>query len=152
MQQESLEQIVSKLISLKQEGDFWDFKKEWQTDNKKADLIKDIICFANSIHKRDCYLIFGVNDTYNITGMEQKRWKQADIIDLLSKLKWAEGNIPHISVKTITLNDTLIDVLIDHNSDHVPFYLDADYKCDKFSLRQGVIYSRYKDRNTAWGE
>ena len=38
-QQESLEQIVARLISQKQEGDFWDFKQEWHEDDKKADLL-----------------------------------------------------------------------------------------------------------------
>ena len=41
------------------EGDFWDFKQEWHQD--MSELIKDIICFANTAHSENCYLIFGVN-------------------------------------------------------------------------------------------
>ena len=149
-QQESLEPIVARLISQKQEGDFWDFKQEWHEDDKKADLLKDIICFANSVHQHDCYLIFGVDNTYRIRGMEHKRRTQADIIDFLANQEWAGDNIPLISVKTITLESHDLDILIVHNSSNVPFYLKKDYKWNKNTVRQGVIYSREKDRNTAW--
>ena len=151
LQQEPLEQIVQKLISQESEGDFWDFKQEWHEEDKKADLVKDIICFANSVHQHDCYLIIGVDNSYNIVGMAKKRRTQADIIDLLSNVQWAGDNIPHISVETVILENTLLDILIIHNTSDVPYYLKKDYKCNKDTVRQGVIYSREKDRNTAWG-
>lgn len=151
-QKESIEQIISRLISQRQEGDFWDFKQEWHEDNKNTDLVKDILCFANSIHQQDCYLIFGIDDTYQITGMKQKRKTQADVIDLLSHLQWAGDNVPHISVKTVIVDSTPLDVLIVHNSSDVPFYLKKDYQHDKHCVRQGVVYSRVRDRNTGWGE
>ena len=50
-QQDSLEQIIARLISQKHEGDFWDFKQEWHPKNKNADFVKDIICFANSLQR-----------------------------------------------------------------------------------------------------
>lgn len=151
-QQESLEQIIARLISQKQEGDFWDFKQEWHDDKKNADLVKDIICFANSIHQHDCYLIFGVDNSYNIVGMEHARRTQANIVDLLSHIQWSGDNIPHISVKTIIIENTSLDILIVHNTPEVPFYLKKDYQYDAHRIRQGVIYSREKDRNTGWNE
>ena len=149
-QQEPLEQIIQDLILQKSEGDFWDFKREWHEDSKNADLVKDIICFANSIHQQDCYLIFGVDNSFNIVGMEKKRRTQADIIDLLSNIQWAGDNIPHISVKAVILENILLDILVIHNTSDVPYYLKKDYQNGKHCVRQGVIYSREKDRNTAW--
>ncbi len=40
---------IEKLISLKQEGSYWDFKREWYSQDKKADLLHDIICMANNL-------------------------------------------------------------------------------------------------------
>lgn len=58
------------LINLKQEGSYWDFKKEWyKSDNKgKQDLLHDIICMSNNLYSRDSYIIIGVNeeDNYNV--------------------------------------------------------------------------------------
>ena len=34
--------IIRELISLKQEGPYWDFKREWYSQDKKADLLHDI--------------------------------------------------------------------------------------------------------------
>ena len=34
---------VLKLISYKQEGAYWDFKKQWYEDGKQADLLHDIM-------------------------------------------------------------------------------------------------------------
>lgn len=42
----TLPELVANLASLKREGIYWDFKREWH-DNK-ADLLHDIICMANN--------------------------------------------------------------------------------------------------------
>ena len=60
------------------EGEYWDFKQEWH--ERIEDLIKDIICFSNTVHNEDCYLIFGISDNLEIVGMRKNRRKQADII------------------------------------------------------------------------
>ena len=51
--------IIKELISLKQEGEYWDFKREWH--KKNSDLLHDIICFANNLVNRDCFIIIGVD-------------------------------------------------------------------------------------------
>lgn len=51
---------VKDLILLKQEGFYWDFKREWYSQDKKADLLHDIICMANNLVNRDSYIIIGV--------------------------------------------------------------------------------------------
>ncbi|MBD5584220.1 MAG: ATP-binding protein, partial [Clostridia bacterium] len=53
---------VEELINYKQEGAYWDFKREWYLPEKKQDLLFDIICFANNLVSRDCYIIIGVDE------------------------------------------------------------------------------------------
>ena len=53
---------ILELISLKQEGAYWDFKKEWYEDGKQSDLLHDIICMANNLENRDAYIIIGIDE------------------------------------------------------------------------------------------
>jgi predicted HTH transcriptional regulator len=86
----SLESKIKNLIDRKSEGEYWDFKQEWYKDNER--LLHDILCFANTVHDRDCYLIIGVSDTGEIVGVsEENRRKQVHILDLLSN--WIYVNI-----------------------------------------------------------
>lgn len=39
---------IRRLIELRQEGEYWDFKKEWYQN--KSDLLHDIICMAKGMH------------------------------------------------------------------------------------------------------
>ena len=76
------EELLDYLLSQGKEGEFWDFKREWH--NKIEDLIKDIICFANTVHDKDCYLVFGIEDDLSVIDVPEPRRKQADILDALS--------------------------------------------------------------------
>ena len=53
---------IENLISLKQEGSYWDFKREWYSKDKKADLLHDIICMANNLSNRDAFIIIGIDE------------------------------------------------------------------------------------------
>lgn len=134
--------IVSYCLSQGREGEFWDFKQEWHSDIK--DLIKDIICFANTVHDENCYLIFGIADDLTLTGMQQTRRKQADIIDALSNLVYAGDNVPSISIKTITYKNVELDILVIYDTSRTPIYLKKTYG----DMIQGCIYARVGDRNT----
>ncbi|MRB55765.1 ATP-binding protein, partial [Bacillus thuringiensis] len=58
---------IKNLILSKSEGEFWDFKQEWHRDNER--LLHDILCFANTVHEKDCYIIIGVSDNGDIVGI-----------------------------------------------------------------------------------
>jgi len=62
------------LILLKQEGSYWDFKREWYFQDKKADLLHDIICMANNLSNRDAYIIVGVDEEndYSFSSVKSK--------------------------------------------------------------------------------
>ena len=57
---------ISQLINLKQEGRYWDFKRQWYSNNKKGDLLHDIICMANNLTDKDGLIIIGVDEENKI--------------------------------------------------------------------------------------
>jgi len=137
-----LSQIIEFFLSQGKEGECWDFKQEWHDDI--ADLLKDIVCFANTVHDEKCYLIFGVSNDLELKGMETTRRKQADIIDAISHLHFAGDVYPHISVETIKYKGVDLDVLIIENCEQTPIYLKRSYG----AMMQNSIYMRIGDKNT----
>jgi len=138
----STEEIVEHCLNQCKEGDYWNFKQEWH--HNMEDLIKDIICFANTVHDEKCYLIFGISDGFKVVGMSERRLRQADIIDALSYLQFAGDVVPQISVETICIQHIDVDVLIIDNVERTPVYLKKDYG----KMKRGCIYARVQDRNT----
>lgn len=136
------EKMIQFFLEQGKEGECWDFKQEWHEDISA--LIKDIICFANTVHDENCYIIFGVSDDLKITGMSKPRRKQADIIDAISNLMFAGDNYPKIEVKTLTIENIQIDVVIIFNVQNTPIYLKKPYG----QMRPGCIYLRTGDKNT----
>lgn len=150
MENIKLEQEIWELIECHTEGEYWDFKRQWHSNN--ADLLHDIICMANSPANRDCYIIIGVEDgTYHVLGVssDENRKQQQNVIDLLrQKPSWAGGFIPEVYVKNISISDKEIDVIIVKQSNNTPFYLLKDYKNEGQPVYKGAIYTRKGDTNT----
>ncbi len=136
------EELIAFLLRQGKEGEFWDFKQEWHTNTDE--LMKDIVCFANTVHDEDCFIVFGVADDLSITGMKEHRREQACILDAISNLVFAGDNMPSISVESVQYDDTVLDLLVIHNTDKTPLYLKKNYG----KMRQGCIYARVGDRNT----
>ena len=135
-----LEKRIESFIVKRCETEQWDFKQEWH--EKTEDLIKDIICFANTVHDKDCFLIFGISDDYQIVGMTKPRRKQADIIDTLNNLYFAGDIVPKIELQTLFLIGKEIDVLIIKNTNLTPIYLKKTYG----RMKAGCIYTRIGDK------
>ena len=76
---------ISQLIELRQEGAYWDFKKEWHKN--KADLLHDIICMANNLSNHDGLIIVGVDEETDFSICDVKndpnRRKTQDIVAFL---------------------------------------------------------------------
>lgn len=138
-----LKNKVESFINTKKETDEWDFKQEW---SDTQEVVKDIICFSNTTHDKDCYLIYGISNDYEITGMKKERKKQSDIHDTIAKIRFSGGVKPEIELETIKIKNIEVDVLIVKNTEKTPIYLEEPYS----KLRVGYIYSRVGDRNTAY--
>jgi hypothetical protein len=134
--------LISYFLSRGKEGEWWDFKQEWHCN--MPDLIKDIICFTNTVHDEDCYLIFGVSDDLKLTGMQKTRKKQVDIIDALSNLHFAGDHIPQVEIEQVSFEGFELDVLRIFDTDRTPIYIKKPYG----NMKQGCIYSRNGDKNT----
>lgn len=64
------EKEIIDLIVAHDENDQVDFKKEYYSKEKKYDLIKDIVSFANNTKPKDKYIVFGVeNSSWIPTGV-----------------------------------------------------------------------------------
>lgn len=108
-------------------------------------LVKDIICFTNTTHDRDCYLIFGVSDSYEVVGIDENHTLKLSMFeDVFSKMKFANGVRPKIDLDSIMLVNTEIQVLTIHNEKNTPIYLEEQYG----NMKAGCIYARHGDRNT----
>ena len=164
--------MIANLLAIGHEGDYWDYKREWPSVEENSDLIKDIICFANTTHPRDCFLIIGADNQGKPHTMEKHRRNQNELNTLMSSPVWAGDNKPIVSLETVDIAGNIYDIVIIHNSDRTPYYLKQDYipeikyppkatmdqkndvnkKREKKTLRQGVIYVRHGDNSTGFGE
>lgn len=148
---ESLPKLVADLANLKREGSYWDFKREWHEN--KADLLHDIICMANNPEDTTGLLIIGINEeedfqpTGDVNLLGERRNTQS-IVNMLRAKHWADG-IPKVRVASIKLGNACIDVvLIDHDSESLPYYLTVDYGEGRSVVRAGAVYTRNADNNT----
>lgn len=142
----SLEKDVLKLISLHQEGSYWDFKKEWY--NNKSDLLHDIICMANNLSSHDGLIIIGVDEEtdYSICDITKdvNRRKTQDVVTFLRDKKFSGGIRPTVYVQPCYYNQKTIDVIIIRNDRNTPYFLKERYQ----SVCANSIYSRIMDTNT----
>jgi hypothetical protein len=141
-------ELIRQLVLEKEEGDWWDFKQKHHSNF--LDLLHDILCMANVIYQGERYIIFGVNDDYEIIGLktDDVRRTQADILNSLRTKIFANHKIPSVKLDTFTIDDKVIDVLTIKNKTEKPYYLTKDENKKGTFVRAGVVYSRLGDTNT----
>ena len=139
--------LIEELISLKQEGAYWDFKREWYSDNKIDDLLHDIICMANNLENHEAYIIIGVDEKdYSIRNVEEDPYRKntQKIVDFLRDKKFAGGLRPVVVVNEVKMLGGTIDIIKIKNSFNTPFFLLEHYK----GVMPNNIYTRVMDTNT----
>lgn len=135
--------VIVDLINSKKEDYYYDFKREWYTDKKLGDMLHDILCLANNIENREAYLIIGVTDSFEVTGVSA--WKKSnELFDWLRDIKFSGDKRPEMELKKVYYKFKKIDVLVMKKSNNIPFYIDENYK-GVFSYQ---IYTRVGDTNT----
>ncbi len=143
-----LSKIIEVLAASGKEGDHWDFKSEPHA--RSADLIKDIICLANSPrHRGDRYIIYGVDDSGTVVGLPPGTGRtQADIVNTLSGAGFAGGVYPDIELQEIEFRGQRLEVLVIKDRPEKPYYLQQAYYKGGARLHAGTVYSRVRDSNT----
>ena len=139
---------IYNLISLKQEGGYWDFKRQWYEKGHESDMLHDIICMANNLNNRDAYIIIGVDEDddykpYDVTDDPNKRTTQM-MVDFLKDKKFAGDTRPIVTVESVQTHQYILDVVVIHNSTNTPFYLKTHYQ----KVNANNIYTRIQDANT----
>lgn len=139
-----------------QEDEYHDFKQQWYIPTDRAEMVRDIFSFVNTVHHHDCYLIIGVDDDCNVVGVEndENRLDTQKITDFLHNLPIANSSIPKVVVKTIKVENHSIDVIVIKDSLDVPVYLykDKQFKGSKRKVHAGQIFIRENDTNTPRNE
>lgn len=149
---ENFKAHILQLISLKREGDYWDFKEVPHDNN--ASLLHDILCLANTLYTGERYLIFGVTDPADgcrVIGLSQgqiHRKTQAQYIDFLRSKPFAGHFRPEIELRTTNYGQMEIDVLVVLDRPYKPYYLTQKYAVQGKEVRANHIYTRVNDSNT----
>ena len=124
---DGLQERILSLIETKREGDFWDFKLEHHEN--RADLLHDILCMANSLNDKDCFIILGVEDqTGIICGVEKNstRRSQQQLIDFLKSKEFCGDYRPIVELHTFIIENHDVDVITVLNTMNTPYYLKKD--------------------------
>ena len=139
---------IEALIHFKQEGSYWDFKREWYLPDKKHDLVHDILCFANNLVSHDCYIIIGVDEENDYAlksvGNDANRKKTQDIVRILADKKFVGNVRPVVWVETINIGEDFLDVICIKNTYDTPYYLTERFQ----QIQAYHIYTRVQDTNT----
>lgn len=142
------EKYISKLIQEQRENEFVDYKQFYYHDEKKYDLIKDVVSFSNEATSVDKYIVFGVvNGTWEIKGIDLSTIPDVSIInDLLHTYVEPFIYIEIGQIKFAGVDLAYIRIPVDR-ADR-PYVIKKDYsKQGKTYLRYGEIYVRKNANN-----
>lgn len=147
--EEELYTLIDELISFRKEGLYWDFKQEFYSKDKLTDLLHDVTCLANVIHDGDRYIIFGINNRFEVIGITDPKYDQQKITKYLRDNPYADQSFPKILFDDLTYDGKLIQILTIKNEPKKPYYFTEEIKAQsKIVMRAGAIYSRDNDSNT----
>lgn len=148
----TIQEIFYKLLNTP-EDEYHDFKQQWYDPHNRAELVKDIFSFVNTLHHQDCYLIIGVNDQHSIVGIEkdENRLNTQQLTDFIHRLPIANSHEPKVIVDTFSVVHHQIDIITIQDTDDVPVYLAIDKKWPPVerTIGAGQIFSRVNENNTA---
>lgn len=137
------QELIIELINSRKETDFVDFKEFFYCNEKKHDLIKDVVSFANNVNVKNKYIIFGVvNSTGEIKGVQTE--SLLDISDIIDFLRVYVEPFVEVELDSFLYNGVTIAYLtiLSSNIDR-PYVIKKEYKKkNNIYLRQGEIYIR----------
>jgi hypothetical protein len=124
------------------ESPYLDFKRdqyrfEGAADGEKAELLKDILAFANAWRRTDAFILIGVEEVKGERGKIHGVTQHFDDATLQQFVNSKTQRAIDFSVETLTVDGRKIDA-IRIPVQRRPFYLKKDYS----RLKAGVVYFR----------
>lgn len=132
-----------KYINDKKETELFDIKEYYYSPDKKFDLVKDVVSFANNINNIDKYIAFGISDkTWQVIGVKEEEIPQiSDIEQLLNQ--YVEPNLQISLESCIIDNKTVIAIKIHGGNTNRPYIIKkTSTNIGKSYIRCGEIYLR----------
>lgn len=142
------EEYISMLIEDRQENEYVDFKRCYYDDDKKYDIIKDIVAFSNEPSSIDKYVVFGIaNRTFDVIGIDEN--KLPDVSTINDLIHTYVEPFVNIELGTISFKDKVLGYIkIPSDQTDRPYVIKKDYiKQSKTFLRCGEIYIRKNANN-----
>lgn len=136
---------ISELIEIGYECDYLDFKESQYINEKKTDLLKDILAMANSRHNGDKFIIVGVKDRPE--GKEIKGIKPSDFIDSSNYTQFILSNIePEIQFDYFKYEykGSVLGVFRIYETDNKPYMMRKQFD----RLNEGYCLIRKGSTNT----
>lgn len=145
---QDLNEVLHENIKNLKENEQIDFKRQWYEHNEL--MLHDILCFANTLHNYECFIIIGIDDNGELFGVngDPNRKKQVKVIDYVASINFAGDCRPNIAVDTLKIEDKEVDVITIFNSFYVPFYV-RKKKGSYEKIKEEFIYTRTGDRNSS---
>ena len=131
------------LVLAQEENDQVDFKRCYYSEEKKFDLIKDIVSFANNIKNRNKYIVFGIkNSSREIEGISET--ELPDISQVNDLLHAYVEPFLDVEIGRFEYDGKLLGYMcVPSNGINRPYIISKDYaKKGMVSLRKGEIYIR----------
>ena len=142
------EQYITQLLDEKKETDFVDIKEKYYDDEKKFDLIKDIVSFANNCSYCDKYIVFGiVNHTWEIKGVSLETIP--DVSNIITFLNTYVEPFVDVELGNFSYNNKdCAYIKIPIKGIDRPYIIKKEYaRYGKTQLRAGEIYIRKNASN-----
>ena len=134
-----IENTLIELIEKKNEDDQVDYKKEFYSIDKTHELIKDVQSFANNIKFNEKYIIFGIDDSFNLHGVNYLDVRDISEINQII----SEYCEPFINVELYRFQHkgyNLLSMII--KSMQRPYIIKKDYSRNGGTLKKGDIFIR----------
>ena len=127
LKKEIIKKEIIDLIIAQDENDQVDFKEEYYSKDKKYDLIKDIVSFANNTQPHNKYIVFGIeNSSWKTIGIDALSLPDvSEINDLLRTYVEPFINVllGCFSYKNVTIGY----IAIPHNDLNRPYVISKEY-------------------------
>lgn len=133
---------------------YFDFKRQWYSNEQKGDLVMDILSFANTTYSPVSFILIGVDDAGELVGIDDGvdlRVRNDFVTNVIKSAPFSGEIRPDFYVTSLIVEEKRVDIIvIDSSSKNAPFFLSERYPSSgDFAHSAGIgIYTRNHAENT----